>query len=106
MVMTVCGECSKEISTKAAACPNCGAKKPKSYVWLYVVLGLVAAFFVLGAVQGSKPEVQERRQEERAIAECWSSQEAKSHSPSAARFIAGACEKMEGDYVQKHGRRP
>lgn len=28
MAMTTCRECSREVSTEAAACPHCGARHP------------------------------------------------------------------------------
>lgn len=106
MAMTVCSECQKDISDKAPVCPHCGAKKPKSYTWLYFVLGLPVAFLIFGAVQADKPEVKERRRAEDVIAECWKDQGRKSNGSGVAQFIAGACEKMEEDYLQKYGRRP
>ena len=52
MALKKCRECGNEISTKAAACPNCGApgkkqKKPTSLLtWVVVVL-------IVGAVIGN-----------------------------------------------------
>ncbi|MBL0390569.1 hypothetical protein JJ685_05375 [Ramlibacter monticola] len=42
----------------------------------------------------------------RAIQLCWQDQARKSLEPSAARFVAATCEKLETEYMQKHGRRP
>jgi len=106
MAMTVCGECAREGSDKAAACPHCGAKKPKAKTWLYLLLGVPAVLIAFVSVVGSKPEVQARSQDQRAIDMCWEDQGKKSHDPGTARFIAGACEKMEENYTAKHGRRP
>lgn len=106
MAMIVCGECAKEISGKAPACPHCGARKAKSKTWLYVILGLPVAFLAFGAVVGSRPDVKARSSEQRAIDLCWEDQKRKSHDPDTARFIAGACEGMEQKYAAKHGRQP
>jgi hypothetical protein len=44
--------------------------------------------------------------ERRAIKLCWEDQAKKSNSPEAARFIAGACEKMERDFRAKYNASP
>lgn len=41
-----------------------------------------------------------------AISNCWDTQKAKSNEPSEARFIAGACEKMERDFQKTYGFAP
>jgi len=41
MALTTCKECGHEVSTQAAACPNCGAKMPKTSGCLVLVLGMV-----------------------------------------------------------------
>lgn len=41
MAMTKCKECGADISTKAEACPKCGAKPPKrtaAFTWIVTVL--------------------------------------------------------------------
>lgn len=58
MAMTKCKECGNEISTKADACPKCGAKRPKTGCLTWVVAGflfLVVATMVsnLGNKDGS-----------------------------------------------------
>lgn len=53
--MTKCGECGHEISTTARACPSCGAARPRTKWWLWVPLGLVAAFVVFAAILPNKP---------------------------------------------------
>lgn len=106
MAMTACAECTKEISDKASACPHCGAKKKTSKTWLYVLLGVPVAFLGFGAVVGNSPEGKVRSGEQGAIEQCWSEQRKTSNDPATARFIAGACEKMEQDYTSKHGRKP
>lgn len=50
MAMTRCRECGHEISTTARSCPSCGGKVPRTKWWLWVPLGLVAAFLGYGAL--------------------------------------------------------
>lgn len=49
MAMSKCKECGAEISTKAKACPKCGASNegPSS---LKVVIVMVSVFFVVGVI--------------------------------------------------------
>lgn len=54
MAIVKCKECSKDVSTKALACPNCGVKLPKRtsiVTWLVVIFLVVPAVLgVIGAV--------------------------------------------------------
>lgn len=52
MAMTKCKECGAEISTKADACPQCGAKRKKSSGCAVVVL-IVLVVFVITIVAGN-----------------------------------------------------
>lgn len=47
MAMVACDECGKQISDKAAACPQCGAKPARKYPPLRSIAG---AIIVLGFV--------------------------------------------------------
>jgi hypothetical protein len=52
MALTKCRECGEQISTKAAACPKCGAapkKKTSLFTWLVVAF---IGFAVLGSITG------------------------------------------------------
>lgn len=106
MAMINCKECGKEISTEAKACPHCGAKVPRTKWWLWIPLGLIAAFLVFGAIVGGSPEAQEKGRERDAIALCWQDHERKSLDPSTKRFVASACEMMEQRFTTKHGHKP
>lgn len=47
MALVKCKECGEEVSTKAKACPKCGAKAPKKtslFTWLVVAFIVVAIF--------------------------------------------------------------
>jgi hypothetical protein len=106
MAMIKCSECSKEMSTKAAACPNCGAKRPRSYVWLWVVLAIPVAFLAFGATVANTPEAKAKSTDRDAISLCWDEQAKKSNSAGGAQFIAGACELMKRNFVEKYGHKP
>lgn len=106
MALKPCKECGAEVSTKAKACPKCGAKVPHTKWWLWAPLGLVAAFFGAAAVVGSSPEAQAKAADRRAIELCESEGERKSLSDGSRRFIAGACENMAADFRRKYGVSP
>lgn len=76
---------------------------------LKVLLMLAAAFAMFMAWALLRTPTQEelaRRQERLAIELCWKEQGRKSLEPSTARFVAGACEKMEADFRAQHGVAP
>lgn len=58
MAMIKCGECGAQISNKAQACPQCGAKRPKRtnrltliFAWLLGAGGLMAAYSAIDSQQ-------------------------------------------------------
>jgi hypothetical protein len=73
---------------------------------LWIVAGLVAAFFAFGFYGSSTPEGKAKSAARRAIELCWKDQERKSNDAQTQQFIAGACEKMEADFEAKFGHRP
>jgi len=106
MALISCKECGAEISTKASACPKCGAKVPKTKWWLWIPLSLGAAFLIFGAIVGRSPEAKEKAQARHAIDLCWEEQKRKSLDSGTQRFVAGACEALETRFIQKYGYRP
>jgi hypothetical protein len=109
MALQPCTECGVQISDKAIACPQCGAapdKPKKTRWWLLIVLVVFALLLVMFYIIGSSPAVQERANAKENIDFCWSEQKRPSFDPATARFVAGACEKMEADYREKYGRSP
>lgn len=75
-------------------------------MWKWIV-GVPVGLFILMMIIGSlSPGSSESGSARRAIDNCWSEQQRKSLPPDQARFIAGACEKMEGDYKKKYGHAP
>ena len=66
-------------------------------------LGIFGLLILIGlSVEGGE----ERRTVRDAIDLCWQDQQRKSNAPDIARFIAGACEKMENDFRNKYGVNP
>lgn len=64
MAMTKCKECGGDLSTKAEACPKCGAKVPHTsvaamgcltIVVIFVVLAAIGAIFGDGSPSGNSP---------------------------------------------------
>lgn len=105
MALTTCSECNKEMSTTAKVCPNCGAtQNTSSGAWRWWV-GIPLVLFIVMIVAGQGGDKQ-KAQSRAAIDLCWNEQERKSLDPSGARFIAGACERMESEFIQKYGHKP
>jgi hypothetical protein len=126
-----CYECKAQMSDAAAACPRCAAPRKTPHppvqptqVWDSAApssapppeekSGLSWGWWVMGFVVlagwglaklGNAPMSAETR-DRYGIEECWKSQDRKDLDPGAARFVAGACYKMESDYAQKYGHKP
>lgn len=73
---------------------------------LLVVGALVGAFVLYALLRTETPEEREMWTVKRAIEHCWKDQARKSLPPDQARFIAGACERMESDFRAKYRREP
>lgn len=124
MALIECAECKKEVSDKAAACPHCGApvaaapsKRGTYYAdtpavaaapekatgpgwWKWLIGVPVGGFLLLmliGSCTGTPSSRASKSSQRSAIELCWQEQAKKSNTPDQARFIAGACEKMETD---------
>lgn len=106
MALIACKECSKDVSTEAKACPNCGARiKPKSKAvrnTLLAVVGLTVAFLGFGAIVSNSPEGQARAKDRAGYEECL---RVKRQNPDN-QFASDACEYMKSEFVKKHGRNP
>lgn len=50
MALVPCRECGKELSTEAAACPHCGAARPKPVRWVAAIVAGLLLAVVGGAV--------------------------------------------------------
>jgi len=109
MALQPCAECGTQISNMAAACPQCGAppaRLRKTKWWLWIPLGLIITFVIFALIVGSSPEAKQRADERIAIELCWRNQKDPALESSTQRFIAGACQKMESDFRDKHGLNP
>jgi hypothetical protein len=65
---------------------------------LYVIAALLGLFVLVAVMKPDTPEARDLRVHRAAIEQCWKDQARKSLAPAEARFIAGACEKMEADF--------
>lgn len=125
MALISCSECRREISDKAAACPNCGAPvgsaapitnrwaeppvQKKSSIWKWVLgvpIGGFVLMMIIGSCSGNTPEGESRAASRSAIKACWNEQGRKSLDPAMGRLVASACEKMERDFRDKWGVSP
>lgn len=109
MALAPCHECGKEISTEATACPSCGAKPKRparTKWWLWGPLGLVVAFLAFGAIVGSSPDAMAKSEDRERIDYCWGETKDPTFDAGLSRFVAGACQKMESDFVAKWGHKP
>jgi hypothetical protein len=73
---------------------------------LLIAGALLLAFLAYGFYVANTPDGEARIKERRTIEACWEQQGRKSLTPQAARFVAGACEKLEADYRAKWNRDP
>lgn len=67
---------------------------------------LVAVGVLLLVGCDNSPEAKEKGIKRDAIKLCWEDYEKKSFDAGTKKFIAGACEKMEGDFKAKYGVNP
>lgn len=98
-------------ATAAAEEPPAAKPRKKRLLpwWGWVLLAPVIAIgglMLIGALMPDNPERDARWRAQDAIKLCLSEQGRKSLDASTARFVAGACEKMERDYEAKWGRKP
>lgn len=66
MGLIKCKDCGSEVSSSAKSCPRCGAKVPRVKWWLWVPLGLGAAFIGYGY---TIPEYEGQAMQQRKICE-------------------------------------
>lgn len=68
----------------------------------WVIGGTIVLILFGMLTHKSSPEDDAKYSAKSAIEECWKSQERKSLDPGTARFVAGVCEKMQGEYDAKY----
>lgn len=54
MAMVTCKECKAQISDKAKTCPHCGAAKPKTSLFTWIV-AIIGAMWMMGALTSGQP---------------------------------------------------
>lgn len=93
--------------TTTSQAPAEERKKSNWWKWaLGVPVGGFALVMIVGSCAANTPDGKERSNSRLAIELCWKEQSRKSLDPSAARFAASACEKMESDYRNRWGTNP
>ena len=105
MALTTCRGCGQQISTTASTCPACGAKVPRSR-WLWAALGLAGAALALVLVPNRSSDEERRAKDRHAIEECHAQAERPTIDPGARGFMAGACDLMEAQFVDRWGEQP
>lgn len=58
MALITCKDCENQVSTDAKACPQCGARIPKTKWWLWGPIAFIIVIFVWGAITGPKNTVE------------------------------------------------
>ena len=117
MALIGCGECGKEISSEAPACPHCGAPnrayvKPMGLFSKLLIGAFVLTFLFLGfgCLLASSPDGQARSKERDAIEYCESEYERLRENPGTTRgaleIAYGACEMMKREFREKWNREP
>lgn len=103
MALVPCRECGAQISTGAKACPSCGAKAPRFKWWLWISLGAVAAFFLLGFILSLFPEINAKIHDSNAITRCESEQR-KALNADVAYTLEQVCNAMRENYKKNMER--
>jgi DNA-directed RNA polymerase subunit RPC12/RpoP len=101
MALVKCSECGREISTRANACPGCGAKRPWGWKWAkraaIIIVVLVIADGVVTLTMLSRDEAK--------IRDCWNQlNSAESETTQAAARIA--CPLLEREFEINWGSKP
>ncbi len=117
MSLINCPECTKEFSSLAASCPNCGAPNEpvlssasrgmgRGTKILLAIVGIpvviIAILLVIGA--NISPEEQERQSAATAIDLCDKQANDELSPVNVRRFARATCERMRSDYRSKYGR--
>lgn len=83
--------------------PSSPPRKTKWWVW---PIGAVGLFMLYALLRTPGQDENAKMSARAAIRLCWQDQERKSIDPATARFVAGACEKMERDFRARFGVDP
>ena len=125
MALISCKECAGQVSDSASSCPHCGAPvgvaavsgqrfgesaqpvaKKSGGLWKWI-LGVPVGLFVLMMFIGGMNSNPEKTHARRAYEACIDSLQTDDRARRGnGGFIAGACEKMRDDFIQKYGSTP
>lgn len=67
---------------------------------------IVLAFFGYGFIRSSSPAGKERSEARIKIDLCWERYALKSLAEEQKRVVAGICERMEAEFLARHGTKP
>ena len=73
---------------------------------LKILMWLVGGFIAFLIIGNLLPAPGPKQHARTAISMCWADQGKKSNAADVARFMAGACESMERDFVSAYGFKP
>lgn len=102
MTLTSCAECGAQISTKARACPQCGARRATTKWWLWAPLGVLVVAAVAAAVRSPAPVTSSKEADRQEVIACWNGIDPKSQSQESASMAAAYCEGLEASFTAKY----
>nr|CUV23522.1 conserved protein of unknown function [Ralstonia solanacearum]CUV35873.1 conserved protein of unknown function [Ralstonia solanacearum] len=112
-MLVQCGECGREVSDRAVACPACGnpaAREGRSgmpFVWkLALVVGVLFAFGFLLGIAGNNALNSPKRRDELAIEKCRETERDALLDLGARRFARAACDRMVDEFRSRYGAEP
>lgn len=85
MALVKCKECGEKVSTKAKACPNCGAKPPKKTSFVTWGVLLIIGLAVYGGMQENASKTPEQRAAEAQERQQREAEEARKEAAEEAR---------------------
>lgn len=107
MMLITCKDCSAQVSSEAATCPQCGARvKPKKKI-LRWVFGVPLALFVLMMVFGSIKSDPQKTNARAAYDECMKQlNDPLIDQGAKVSIIRPTCERLRNEFREKYRTEP